>query len=216
MSVPTLDGLLDLAALALALGRVNRATFHEDGSTPESDTDHTVMLAIIAPALAALYPNMNVDLVCAYAVVHDLGESITGDVNTLAISASDAAAKKRSDRAALHTLCERFAGVPWLVGRLREYEAQEIPEARLVRLVDKILPKLTHILNGGAALHGKSVDALARAHDVQLEDLRQQYPEFRDTIQQCLVQAMHAAEQNLGCTSVQAMHAAEQRLGRAL
>jgi len=177
-SDPNLDGLLALAKLALALGRVNRATFHEDGTTPESDTDHTVMLAVIAPALATLYPALNADLVCAYAVVHDLGESETGDVNTMGISAADAATKKARDREALETLCERFASVPWLVGRLREYEAQIVPEARLVRLADKILPKLTHILNGGAALRGMPVGGVFSAHNRQCRELTDTYPEF--------------------------------------
>ena len=193
-SAPTTLDLLRIAQLSFALGRVSRATFHEDGATRESDTDHTVMLALIAPALAALYPELNADLVCAYAVVHDLGESITGDVNTLGISAADAGAKRAKDREAVGALCERFAGVPWLVARLREYEAQKAPEARLVRVVDKLLPKLTHILNRGAALRGMSVEDLTDAHDAQFRALLEQYPEFSAIISGYLSPAMCAAE----------------------
>ena len=36
-----LDRALVLARIALAFGRVERATFHEDGVRPETDTDHT-------------------------------------------------------------------------------------------------------------------------------------------------------------------------------
>ena len=40
-----------LADLILRFGRVNRATYHPDGERPESDTDHTVMLGILACAV---------------------------------------------------------------------------------------------------------------------------------------------------------------------
>ena len=39
---------LRLARISLAFGRVDRATRHEDGLRPETDTDHTVMLGLIA------------------------------------------------------------------------------------------------------------------------------------------------------------------------
>lgn len=41
------DKVLDLAKLSLLFAKTNRAVFHEDGVTPESDTDHTFMLALI-------------------------------------------------------------------------------------------------------------------------------------------------------------------------
>ena len=62
-----------LAHYALALGRVNRATAHEDGVRPETDTDHTVMLALVAPELAYQVGGVfQIYRVGAFAVVHDL------------------------------------------------------------------------------------------------------------------------------------------------
>jgi hypothetical protein len=53
------DHLAGLARLALQFGLVDRtACYHADRRTRESDTDHTVMLTWIAPALAdLLYPD---------------------------------------------------------------------------------------------------------------------------------------------------------------
>ncbi len=42
------DSMVGLARLSLTFGQDNRITYHPDGKTPESDTDHTVMLGIIA------------------------------------------------------------------------------------------------------------------------------------------------------------------------
>src|SRR6266851_2925642 len=52
------DAVAELGGLALAFGRIDRtACYHPDQVTAESDTDHTVMLAWVAPSLAALlYP----------------------------------------------------------------------------------------------------------------------------------------------------------------
>ena len=45
--------VIDLGRLAMAFGRIDRtACYHPDGGPRESDSDHTVMLGWIAPALA--------------------------------------------------------------------------------------------------------------------------------------------------------------------
>lgn len=43
---------LALGKLIYAFARIERAVIHEDGVTHESDTDHTVMLGIVACAFA--------------------------------------------------------------------------------------------------------------------------------------------------------------------
>lgn len=176
-----MNELLALTSLSLAFGRVNRATFHPDGCTPESDTDHTVMLALIAPALAArMRPDLNPERVAAFAVVHDLLEVKTGDVNTIGLSADGHAAKRAKEREALEQLRVELAAFPWIVATLDAYEAQAALEARWVRYVDKVLPKLTHALNKGATLRrtGKTIDEISEIHEAQGASLRDEYPEF--------------------------------------
>jgi len=99
-----------LGQLALAFGRVNRITRHEDGTTPESDTDHTVMLGLIACALAERwYPHLDRGLVAQYALVHDLVEVYAGDTPTLAIDAAGAAAAASPGSPGPTPLAERAA-----------------------------------------------------------------------------------------------------------
>ena len=101
------DAAIRLAALALAFGRIDRtACTHPDG-TPESDSDHTVMLGWLAPSLAALTePGLDPHLVAAYALVHDAVEVHAGDTPTLVITSQGRAEKAARERAA------RPAGTP--------------------------------------------------------------------------------------------------------
>lgn len=186
--------LLHLARLALAFGRVDRVTLHPDGVTPESDTDHTVMLALVAPALAArLRPDLSPERVAAFAVVHDLVEVKVGDTNTIGITAAGRAAKAAQEAAALDELRVELAAFPWIIDTIDRYEAQTEPEARWTRLVDKLLPKLTHALNGGAALRqmGRPMEEIRAGAARQRALLRDQYPEFPE-IHDLLSTAMDA------------------------
>jgi 5'-deoxynucleotidase YfbR-like HD superfamily hydrolase len=75
---------LRLARISLAFGRVERATKHEDGVRPETDTDHTVMLGFVACELAP--QRLRRPLVAAYSMVHDMKEVYAGDTQTLTIT----------------------------------------------------------------------------------------------------------------------------------
>lgn len=150
----TADDVIQLAELSLKFGRVDRATYQEDGKRPESDTDHTVMLSLVACSLAQkYYPHLDRGLIAQFAMVHDLVEVYAGDTPTLKISSAGKQDKARREQAALkrleHEFSESFPLIPELLAR---YEARAEPEARFVKAVDKIVPKATHILNKGAAL----------------------------------------------------------------
>lgn len=166
--------LLQLAELVLKFGRVNRATLHPDGARWESDTDHTVMLIIIACTLAAeVDPVLDPGLIACYAAVHDLVEAECGDTNTLTITPRERAAKAHREGAAFARMCDTYGKDSWVMSTLAAYESQAAPEARFVKLVDKLLPKYTHHLNGGAAFRrsGHTVEAVENAHRAQIEDL---------------------------------------------
>jgi putative hydrolases of HD superfamily len=182
-----INSIIGLAQLSLQFGRTNRVTYHEDGKTLESDTDHTCMLGLIACAFAERvnqtlpargvsksietsqtysYVNrspLDIGLIAQFAFVHDLVEALCGDTNTLRISSQGRVSKEEREHAALEELRRRFAALPWIAATIDRYEALDTPEARFVKVVDKVLPKLTHALNGGAAL---------REHDVDLAKLR--------------------------------------------
>lgn len=177
------DAVVDLGRLVLRLGRTHRITRHDDGTTPESDTDHTVMLALTACALAATVDAaLDVGLVAQYALVHDLVEAYAGDTNTLRPLTSTARADKhRREHAALERITAEFtATLPWLPQRLAEYETRHTPEARYVWALDKLMPKVTHILNGAQVIHTQGMNAAElRARYVdQAAQLRQHAADF--------------------------------------
>ncbi|MBL9102147.1 MAG: HD domain-containing protein [Myxococcales bacterium] len=169
---------LAIANLALAFGQVRRVTLHADGE-PESDTTHTVMLTLLAVEVA---PTVGCDpgLVAQFATIHDLPERYAGDTNTAhGLSAEEAEAKAGREAVAMRLLEADLGDSRW-IDLLRRYEAQQEPEARLVRYLDKVLPKLTHYLNGGAALRALGITAadVMQKHAHQGAQLTEQYPEL--------------------------------------
>lgn len=178
-----LSSALQLARLSLAFGRVERATLHEDGVRVETDTDHTVMLGLVACELAP--PHLDRARIAAFALVHDLPEADpqTGDTQTLTITPDGMAAKRAREDAARARLTAELGAGSWIAATLLVYEEQRLPEARFVRLVDKILPKLTHAFNGCVAAQALTDrSGFVAAHARQYQTLATEYPEFADTL----------------------------------
>ena len=180
----TAKAIVDLGDLALRLSRVERITFHPDGKRPETDSDHTVMLGLIAPAFAARYlPELDLGLVAQFALVHDLPEAYAGDTPTLKLNGDDLAQKKERELAATERIVKELGqDLPWLVHMLTRYEHQHEPEARYVRAMDKLLPKVTHILNQGrtfTTVQGEmSFGDLVRRYQRQLRELEEYAADF--------------------------------------
>jgi putative hydrolase of HD superfamily len=180
MSNPTVTyidakSVVDLGVLALAFGRVNRITFHDDGVTPESDTDHTVMLGLVACAFAARHlPDLDLGLIAQFALVHDLVEVYAGDTPTLRINDAQRESKEEREQAALMRIMREFTALPWLAATIAVYEQRRRPEARYVKAMDKLLPKITHIANRGRTLRdqGFSMGELVARYEQQLDELR--------------------------------------------
>jgi putative hydrolases of HD superfamily len=192
------DAVMDLGLLALAFGRVDRITFHEDGLTPESDTDHTVMLGLLACALAdRMYPRLDRGLVAQFALVHDVPEVYAGDTPTARTLTADGRKEKAArEAAAIDRIVHEFwDALPWLPAHIHGYERQILPEARFVRAVDKLLPKITHIANGCRTLQeqGITVADMRESHRVQLLEIAEYTPEFpalRDLIAEIMTRVL--------------------------
>lgn len=149
----TTQAFMDLGALVLAFGRVNRVTCHPDGTTPESDTDHTVMLGLLACAFAARFAShLDLGKIAQFALVHDLVEVYAGDTATAKTLSDEARADKQArEEAALKRIRAEFdAEFPWIGETIEAYESLETPEARFVKVADKVMPKITNTLNQGA------------------------------------------------------------------
>lgn len=146
---------IELGKLMLAFGRTMRATHHEDGERRESDTDHTVMLGVMACAYADVFaPELDKGKIAQYALVHDLVEVYAGDTVSFAQYDTGVLKKKDEDEAAaLERIKDEFGVVyPWIGDTIEEYEQLESREARFVKVMDKVMPKIVHILNKGATV----------------------------------------------------------------
>lgn len=160
----TVQAIVDLGKLALAFGKVDRITCHPDGTTPESDTDHTVMLGLVACAFAERFaPELDRGKIAQFALVHDLVEVYAGDTATARIMTdADHASKEEREMAALAQIRSEFdAELPWIGETIAAYERRDTPEARFIKVVDKALPKITNILNGGVTFRGQKHDLVS-------------------------------------------------------
>lgn len=162
--VNTTKAVIELGELAMRFGRTDRTCVAHPDGTPESDTDHTVMLAWIAPALAdvindrAGYERYPIGKVTQYAVVHDAPEVYAGDTPTIRITPEEYAAKEKRESEASWKLWQQFyTRLPWFARTCRTYEVQTDPVARFVRSVDKIMPKIVHVINAGEDLFRASM-----------------------------------------------------------
>lgn len=150
---PYSQSVVDVGALILRFAKTDRVTLHEDGVRLESDTDHTVMLAVTACALAErLYKNtLDLGKVAQFSIVHDLVEVYSGDVDTFGISEEDRIKKEEAEHEALQRIKKEFdSSLPWIGETIVEYESLVSKEARFVKTVDKCMSKITNILNKGA------------------------------------------------------------------
>jgi 5'-deoxynucleotidase YfbR-like HD superfamily hydrolase len=148
--------IIKLASTILDFGKVNRQTFHQDGLQPESDTDHTVMLGIIAGSLAKkLYADLDIGLVVQFALVHDLVEVYAGGTPTLMDVGEDFFKEKANrEQKALEKLKTEFGeNFSWIHTMIKKYEKLDTKEARFIKTLDKILPKLTVILNNAKGIN---------------------------------------------------------------
>lgn len=179
------DALIDLGRLALAFGRIDRtACYHPDGVMKESDSDHTVMLGWIAPALAArCFPQLDTGLVAQFALIHDMPEVYAGDTPTLRIDDAGRAAKAEREHAAVGRLRREFLfRLPWVPYMVERYEQQYLPEARFVRGLDKCLPKIVHLLDGAQGLREQGMGSaeLADVFERQRKDMEGYVGELAD------------------------------------
>jgi putative hydrolase of HD superfamily len=173
------QGLIDIGKLVFAFAKVKRVTLHEDGMTPESDTDHTVMLSVCACALAErLYPRLDLGKVAQFAIIHDLVEAYAGDTDTFNISDEGRKEKEERERLAFERIQTEFKDTyPWIPRTIERYEALDTDEAQFVKMVDKLMTKLTHRINHGAHLkrEGKTKEETMRHYGSQTQALGDTY-----------------------------------------
>ncbi len=140
MSRPDADRLCDLLLQAGRLKTTPRTGWVQRGvPRAESVADHSHGVAVAALLLCELAEGpLDRERVLTMAVLHDLPESVTGDLSLGATRLLPKGAKAAAEGAALD---EVGAGLPFFAGwraAWEEFEAQASAEARLVRDADRL------------------------------------------------------------------------------
>ena len=164
-----LEKLVELAGLSLQFGQVNRVTVCPDKVTPESDTDHTFMLGLFACVLQEYCaPELNRGKIAEYALIHDFVEVYAGD--TMSLGLHDKSAKEAREHQALLRIKSEYDGVfPWIGEAIEKYESLIEPEARFVKVLDKLMPGITHQLNEGCMFEvvGVAIEDIRKQKEIQ-------------------------------------------------
>lgn len=118
----------------------------------ENDAEHSFMLALAGIEVSSTYyPGLDSGLIGKMALVHDFPELHTGyDVATFDISDEELAQKHANEQAGLP---EFIAMLPPHLGDLLQlYEEQQLPEAKIVKHLDKLLPNAVNTTGAGVAV----------------------------------------------------------------
>ena len=180
--------ILQAGAIAGRLAMENRTLVkHVDGRS-ENVAEHSHMLARIGLVVAPeLYPHLDIGLVVSYATVHDDIEAYILDTATHDFSEELHREKESLEDEGLRQLLIEYEHIPGYARLVLTYAEQIVPEARFVRVLDKLMPTIVHFNQGGETLKSyRSREALsarvASKTSIRTEKLLQQYPEYEALI----------------------------------
>lgn len=135
-----MEPLLALLAAAEKLKQTKRAGWVQRAvPSAESVADHSYRVALLAMILAD-DADINKETALQMALLHDLAESITGDITPM--DNIDPAQKHRDEEAAMRRLLNGLPNADAFFALWMEYEADETAEARFVHDLD-ILERVT-------------------------------------------------------------------------
>jgi len=187
-----IDELSDEANLVMAVGsmasqltRVLRTHVDHPGGRAENVAEHCLMLVKVAVRLAQrYYPELNAGLIAIYAADHDDVEAYVGDTPTDRITEEGLRQKQRLEARAVEQLSREFGTIsPEYARDVQTYEQQLVPEARFVRLVDKILTLVIHFDDNGQNLYQYfSQDHFLKWTIDNANRFTTEYPEFADVV----------------------------------
>lgn len=152
---------------------------NKSGGEDENDAEHSWILAVAAAEIARThYPELDLERIWAFSLIHDVVEVKTGDVATFNLTQAEIEEKERREHEALLELYEELPVN--MAEDLRQYEAQDTPEARFVRAVDKLLPLARNIASNDMSNFRDNygivtVEALRERH---IENIRKIYKKF--------------------------------------
>lgn len=176
--------IIEAGDMCLDFAKTRRVTFLQDGVTLESDTDHTVMLSIIACALAKeFYPDMDLGKISNYAIVHDLVEVYAGDTDTVNITKDQILEKEKREQASFEKINSKFSNIlSWIPETIKKYESQDDKESRYVKVLDKLMSEITNVLNNNAyfKIRNKDKDFIVSHFESKKMRINDKLQEFKE------------------------------------
>ena len=108
----------------------------------ESVAEHSWRVSLMAFLLRSEFPQADMDKVIRMCLIHDLGECFTGDIPTFLKTAKDNEVEESLLGRWIGSLPEGPAGE--MQALLAEMEAQQTPEARIYKALDKLEAVIQH------------------------------------------------------------------------
>lgn len=129
----------------LALVSTMKTTYRHnwtDGIRPESVADHSWRLAFMPLLLEKDFPDIDINKVIRMCIIHDLGESVTGDIPCFKKTDADEAVEKNAIEHLLSNLPDdlrtNFSAL------FTEMERLDTPEAKLYKALDNLEAVISH------------------------------------------------------------------------
>lgn len=170
----TLDAIAAFLTEIDRLKLVERNSYVSDGSRHENSAEHSWHLALGLLVLAREL-DLDIDLPRALtmALIHDLGEIDAGDISVYDPRRNEMAVREEACIDRLAGFGPRFGldlRALWL-----EFEAQQTPESRWVKILDRLLPFLLNLTTEGKSWKERGI---ARSQVMKInETVRQHAPE---------------------------------------
>ena len=133
--------LLDILHMAEMLKCRERHGWTSSGRR-ESVAEHTFRMAFMVLLLEDEFPELDMQKVMRLALLHDLGEAITGDIPTFEKTGADERTEEQAILQYLDSLSEPVA--ERLRPLMQEALAPTTPEGRLCKAIDKIEAVIQH------------------------------------------------------------------------
>ncbi|HEU4799813.1 MAG TPA: HD domain-containing protein [Gemmatimonadales bacterium] len=137
-----LDGILDFLRAAEGLKSATRSAWTSAGRR-ESVAEHTWRLCLMAMVCYADDPEVDLGRLLRMCLIHDLGETLRGDIPAPEQVPGGKFDAERADLLALVAPLPERQRLE-IVGLWDEYEAAESPEARAAKGLDKLETILQH------------------------------------------------------------------------
>lgn len=153
-----LEKLLEFSKLLTVFQKVERVPYVPGTSKRENDAEHSFRLALTAWYLISSHKlNLDRNKALQLALAHDLVETYAGDTYIYSKDQAHLDSKKEREKEAAERLAKEFPEFTDMHSSIQDYESRQTPEARFVYALDKILPIVTNMEDGGVEWREDSI-----------------------------------------------------------